>query len=486
MSSELHRRVKELFGEICELPPDQQKKRIDKLAESMPEIAAELKSLLSYHTSQSLVVDTPTPKIRTRSTLSKTFQSRPSVWLRIVLRALLYAVPLALFGMLISYWTNDRIHSLLYSSVTSQLEDLMDHRVQQFRQWEASQISKAVEWSLDQEVSQHVRDLVHLAEDVNKDGSITKMTDLVNAEAAEKLRARLKKVSGMDVKFAVWDRRMMTISDWSQREQPELLGSFATPSGAAMLTEVFKGTPRLYLPGQSAVISEGFEMEPGATNMFALVPIASENGDVDAVMMLRGYGLEASFEQLFDRWSKLQSSETYLVSQRGALLTASRYGDALDQLTLADPKEPIYVRDPGVNLLAGAKSDYTPLAWPLTFSARQVTSGNSGMSIDGYRNYVGMEVVGAWRWMEDVVSVLIFPSSSTGSPMTFITRPSVAFPTGTEIGPPRSRTFIPRTMPSVGNIETARTRPSPRCCWTSATTSTGVSTSKPSLTIRSA
>ena len=44
----------------------------------------------------------------------------------------------------------------------------------------------------------------------------------------------------------------------------------------------------------------------------------------------------------------------------------------------------------------------------------------------------------------------IGPSWSTGSPITFITRPSVPRPTGTEMGPPWSMAFMPRTMPSVG------------------------------------
>ena len=60
---------------------------------------------------------------------------------------------------------------------------------------------------------------------------------------------------------------------------------------------------------------------------------------------------------------------------------------------------------------------------------------------------------------------------STGSPSTFSTRPSVAGPTGTEIGAPVSITSMPRCKPSVGFIATVRTRPSPRCCSTSATMS---------------
>ena len=46
-------------------------------------------------------------------------------------------------------------------------------------------------------------------------------------------------------------------------------------------------------------------------------------------------------------------------------------------------------------------------------------------------------------------------------------RPSVTLPTGTVIGAPVSITSVPRDRPSVVSMATARTRSSPRCCWTS-------------------
>src|SRR5947208_2961372 len=58
---------------------------------------------------------------------------------------------------------------------------------------------------------------------------------------------------------------------------------------------------------------------------------------------------------------------------------------------------------------------------------------------------------------------------SIGSPSRLKMRPSVARPTGTLIGPPVSVTSAPRARPSVVSIATARTRSSPRCCWTSHT-----------------
>src|SRR6266550_241844 len=62
---------------------------------------------------------------------------------------------------------------------------------------------------------------------------------------------------------------------------------------------------------------------------------------------------------------------------------------------------------------------------------------------------------------------LIGPASSTGSPITFMMRPSVPSPTGTAIAWPVSTTSLPRTRPSVESIATVRTVDSPRCCATS-------------------
>src|SRR5579884_1171269 len=63
----------------------------------------------------------------------------------------------------------------------------------------------------------------------------------------------------------------------------------------------------------------------------------------------------------------------------------------------------------------------------------------------------------------------ISPASSTGSPTTFMIRPSVPSPTGIAIGVPVSTTSCPRTSPSLVSIATVRTVFSPSCWATSST-----------------
>ena len=62
---------------------------------------------------------------------------------------------------------------------------------------------------------------------------------------------------------------------------------------------------------------------------------------------------------------------------------------------------------------------------------------------------------GAGRWMGLRLVAFTGPISSTGSPMTFSTRPRVPAPTGTVMGCPVSMAFMPRTMPSVGSMRDA-------------------------------
>src|SRR5579862_7937919 len=91
---------------------------------------------------------------------------------------------------------------------------------------------------------------------------------------------------------------------------------------------------------------------------------------------------------------------------------------------------------------------------------------------------------GAWRWMGYRLAVFTGPILSTGSPITFSTRPSVSLPTGTVTGSPRLSARMPRTRPSVGCRAMVRTRLSPMCCATSQIILMGSGTLNPSLVMR--
>ena len=136
-------------------------------------------------------------------------------------------------------------------------------------------------------------------------------------------------------------------------------------------------------------------------------------------------------------------------------IAAVRLGDVVDQLLdehgLAD---------------AGA-AEQADLA-ALGVRREQVDDLDAGDENFGFGRLIGIERRSAVDGRVSAAA-LIGPASSTGSPTTFMMRPSVPSPTGTAIGSPVSVTSWPRTRPSVVSIAMVRTVFSPRCWATSST-----------------
>jgi hypothetical protein len=59
------------------------------------------------------------------------------------------------------------------------------------------------------------------------------------------------------------------------------------------------------------------------------------------------------------------------------------------------------IRDPGGNLLEGYRPTVQREKQPLTLMARSAISGNAGENLEGYNDYRGVPVIGAWNWSAD-------------------------------------------------------------------------------------
>ncbi len=406
MTANLYQQAKVVFTELLEADDSERSQRLAELREQSPELEHEVRSLLDYHTAQSLIAPPTTPKIRTRSTLSTTYHSTHSFkWLAGPLRGLWVALPLFLISLLLGYWVDQLIRGSLKSAIATQLNESIDFRVTELRQWEQAQIVRAAGWGEHPQVVEQIEKLVASVQALAPEDPRLRQ-ELANSQCCAELSKRLGELAGRPVKFAVWDRRMVTLVDWNQIRSPELIGSGTTTLGTNMLAPVLKGQPKLFLPHASFAISEGFQPEEGLPPLSILVPVTHpQTHAVVAAMMVRGYGLEEDYANMLARWADVAQGEVYLLNQGAALLTPSRYEAKLAELPLAigqtDRSRRPLVRDPGVNLLAGATPPESSAAWLPTLLARQVTTGDNGAYVDGYRNYVGQRVVGAWRWLPD-------------------------------------------------------------------------------------
>jgi len=135
--------------------------------------------------------------------------------------------------------------------------------------------------------------------------------------------------------------------------------------------------------------------------MYVLAPVMDGQGEVIAVLAVRQDPLH-HFSHLVETGYLGNSGETYAFDRQGRLLSDTRFSDTLraagllgaDQVAVLN----VSIRDPGVELSAGTRPVGKPAEWPLTEMARQATAGESGSDAEGYRDFRGVRVLGAWLW----------------------------------------------------------------------------------------
>jgi eukaryotic-like serine/threonine-protein kinase len=99
-----------------------------------------------------------------------------------------------------------------------------------------------------------------------------------------------------------------------------------------------------------------------------------------------------------------RTGETYAFDARGVMLSQSRYEHELrtaNLFSLIDGRARVELRDPGGRVAAGFVPAQPRPAQPLTLMAREALAGRSGLNVKGYRDYRGVQVVGAWRWLPE-------------------------------------------------------------------------------------
>ncbi len=141
---------------------------------------------------------------------------------------------------------------------------------------------------------------------------------------------------------------------------------------------------------------------PQSTMMLA--PVLGQQGKARAILALK-----LSPRAHINRSSKQgwlgDSGETYVFSRQGVMISESRFHQQLYRMGLIKHGEyeqfELRITDPGKNLLQQPQEALTNLSMPLTLMAREAISGRNGLNVEGYRDYRGVMVVGAWRWVED-------------------------------------------------------------------------------------
>jgi PAS domain S-box-containing protein len=174
-----------------------------------------------------------------------------------------------------------------------------------------------------------------------------------------------------------------------------------------LMKRVFAGEALFVPPIYSDVAlkdATGRLVERAAT-MFFSAPVFDASGKVIAALTLRFDPVESfSIVSRMGRYG--ETGEAYAFDRNARLLTESRFKAQLNTVTehYRDKTQllSMQLRDPGGDLLEGYQPQKERDQWPLTLMAKEATSGHSGFNADGYRDYRGVPVAGAWSWSEEL------------------------------------------------------------------------------------
>ena len=169
-----------------------------------------------------------------------------------------------------------------------------------------------------------------------------------------------------------------------------------------LLTRVLRGETVISLPQQSDV---KLDRNTHAATMFVNSPIII-NGTISAILSFR-INPHKDYTKVLQRGRIGKTGETYSFNKDGLMLSYSRYQETLLKSGLIKSTQKnnlsdFYIKVPPTNLEENSVQLSDQVNHPLTEMADSATKGHSSFNLKGYKDYRGVEVIGAWKWIEEL------------------------------------------------------------------------------------
>jgi hypothetical protein len=302
---------------------------------------------------------------------------------------------------LIGFFVRHSIESTMRDGLRSQLLTLLDVESEMLKTWFKVQKSNADSLARNLAIRQTVYPLLETPTDEAAN---------TNTENPTALRAKLEKLLGPSlsshqyVGYLVADKKKRIVASG----RAEMIGQQDVAEYDSFISRALEGTTNVSAPFSSvaAMKDESGRVRTGVPTMFVAAPIRDDSFQVVGVL-----GLRIKPEDEFTRIMKLgrfgETGETYAFDKTGRMVSESRFDDELIVLGLLPDEEnsrsvlQLLIRDPGGDVTKGYRPAVRRRDLPLTFAAAEAVAGRPGVNVEGYRDYRGVPVVGAWKWLRD-------------------------------------------------------------------------------------
>ncbi|MDB6067930.1 MAG: Serine/threonine protein kinaserelated protein [Pedosphaera sp.] len=318
-----------------------------------------------------------------------------------------WVVPLAIAGLvaIFGWWGNTRLRISIEQQLKAELTTTLDANATALEIWMADQARLAASLADEPRVRTLATKILESSEQPTKEGKGP--PDLLESEElASYLRPRLNKV-GYDAAelvntnfMVVANARRGKLGPVSEAHLAKLAELFA--SGQPVIITPYKpeipASRRLQARAVRAATPEAARARRGDfTLMQVAAPIRDTSNAVCGALALV-INPDKEFTKILSVARSGKSGETYAFDQHGLLISRSRFDDQLKKLGLLDATNTssalnLRLHDPTAALVEGTR--------PLTHIVSSAIGGEAGVELEPSRDYRGVEVVGAWRWLPD-------------------------------------------------------------------------------------
>ncbi len=299
----------------------------------------------------------------------------------------------------VGWWAQSTVEGAVKRQVGENLATLLGAEVAALTLWLDIEKAEAEKRALDPDIRGPIVDVLRLAAD--PDGGVEAIL------ASSELSAFRTAVEASSLRMTVDGYGVVDRSGRIVAAQIDAaIGRRVGASAAEWFGRILAGETAIFGPVEYPVAEVGRDSLVLRPAMFVAAPVRNLRNDVIAAFVMR-YSPADEFSRLLHLAQFGESGESYAFNASGVMITESRFTDQLQEVGLVDegPEASsifaVDIRNPGGNLLLGHRPDLPRTALPYTRMAAAAIAGTDGVDVDGYPDYRGVLVVGAWRWLPE-------------------------------------------------------------------------------------
>ena len=316
-------------------------------------------------------------------------------------RVWLWPIIAALGIGLIGWWVRAKVETALKTKMAAELRTILKADVKALEIWFKAQKANAATLASDARIRAAAKELIGLERKEGTNDAVLLYSPQL-AQLREYLRPALKVQQYEGFLLANREHRVLASFD------DQYVGKKTVSVHEEFLNKAFAGQPAVSRPFASPrlLADEQGALKTGLPMMHVAAPVRDEKDEIIAVLGLRMRpGTE--FTEILGIARAGESGDTYAFDKNGLLLSQSRFDDQLKSFGLL-PDLPdsramlnLELRDPGADLRKNVRATKPRREQELTRMAKSATAGGTGVDVDGYRDYRGVPVVGAWTWLDE-------------------------------------------------------------------------------------